>query len=65
MILDKRLLILPEYQIKKYQQIYKKQFGKETSREEAIKQGTALMKLAEIMLEKYLKNKRKTSKDRV
>ena len=42
--------MLTEDQIKEFQQIYKNQFNKEISKEEALEQGTKLMTLMKIWL---------------
>ena len=53
--------MLTEGQIKEFQQIYKNQFNKEISKEEAIRQGTGLIALAKIIAEQYMKDKEKAS----
>lgn len=41
--------MLSDEQIKKYQALYKKRFGKEVSREEAYRQGINLIRLVELV----------------
>ena len=48
--------MLTEDQIKEFQQIYKNQFGKEISSEEALRQGTKLITLMKILVEQNIKN---------
>ena len=48
--------MLSEDDIKKYQQIYKKQYGSEITKEEALKQGTGLVTLARIVAKQYMKD---------
>ena len=47
--------MLTEDQIKEFQQIYTNQFNKEISKEEAIKQGTKLLTLMEILVDYQIK----------
>jgi hypothetical protein len=44
--------MLTEDQIKEFQQIYKNQFNKETSKEESLRQGTKLVTLMKIFEDK-------------
>jgi len=46
-----------EDQIKKFQRIYKKEFNKEISKEEALEQGTKLITHMKILIEQNIKNK--------
>jgi len=48
--------MLSENDIKKFQQIYKKQYGKDISKEEALRQGTKLLTLMKVILKQYLKH---------
>lgn len=41
--------MLPDEQIKQFQTLYKKHFGKEISREEAYEQGAKLLRLVELI----------------
>lgn len=41
--------MLSDEQIRKFQILYKKRFGKEISREEALEQGTKLFRLVELV----------------
>ncbi len=41
--------MLSDEQIKKFQMLYKKRFGREISREEALEQGTKLLRLVELV----------------
>lgn len=52
--------MLTEDQIKEFQQIYKNQFNKEISKEEAFGQGTKLVTLIQILVEQYIKDKGKS-----
>lgn len=47
---------LSEKQIEEYQRIYKKTFGKDISREEAIEQGLSLIRLVAIIIDDSRKN---------
>ena len=47
--------MLSEKQIKEYQKIYKEQFGKEISKEEALRQGIKLVNLMKVLLENQIK----------
>lgn len=47
--------MLSEDDIKKFQEIYQKEFGKEISKEEALKQGTKLITLMKIVLKQNKK----------
>ena len=53
--------MLTEDQIKEFQQVCKKQFNKEISKEEALEQGTKLITLMKILVEQNIKNKDKSS----
>ena len=53
--------MLTEDQIKEFQQIYKNQFNKEISKEEALEQGTKLLTLMKILVDNYKNNQCKTS----
>jgi len=57
----KSIKMLTENQIKEFQQICKKQFNKEISKEEALRQGTKLITLMKILVEQYIKDKSKSS----
>lgn len=48
---------LTEGQIKEFQQIYKTQFGREISKEEAMEQGAKLISLMKILAEQHIKDK--------
>ena len=48
--------MLKEEDIKEFQQIYKRQFGKEISSKEALEQGTKLVSLMKILLDYQVKN---------
>jgi len=47
--------MLSEKDINKFQEIYKKEFGKEISKEEALEQGTRLITLMKIILKQNMK----------
>jgi len=53
--------MLTEDQIEEFQQIYKNQFNKEISKEEALRQGTKLVTLMKILVEQNIKDKSKSS----
>lgn len=53
--------MLTEAQIKEFQQVYKKQFNKEISSEEALEQGTKLITLMKILAGQYNKDINKSS----
>ena len=55
--------MLTEDQIKEFQQIYKNQFNKEISKEEALRQGTKLITLMKILVDHQIKNQCKTSSE--
>jgi hypothetical protein len=59
--------MLTDEQIRKYQDIYKKRFGKEISKEEALEQGIKLVRLMEIIYKpitkKELKDLQKRKKE--
>jgi hypothetical protein len=54
-------MMLKEDQIKEFQQIYKNQFNKEISKEEALEQVTKLLTLRKILVDSQIKNQCKTS----
>ena len=53
--------MLTEDQIKEFQQIYKNQFNKEISKEEALRQGKKFITLMKILVDYQIKNQCKTS----
>lgn len=50
--------MLTENQIKEYRQIYKEKYNQEISEEEAIEIGKSVRILAEIIVEKYIADKK-------
>jgi len=53
--------MLSENDIKKFQEIYKKEFGKEISKQGALEQGIKLITLMKIVLEQNIKDGVKTN----
>jgi hypothetical protein len=53
--------MLSDEQIIKFQTLYKNRFGKEISREEAIKRGTKLIRLIELIYKPTLKKQDRIS----
>ena len=51
--------MLKEEDIKEFQQIYKKQFGKEISSQDALEEGTKLLSLMKILVDYQVKNQDK------
>jgi len=54
--------MLTENQIKEFQQIYKEKYNQEISEEEAIEIGKSVRILAEIIVEQYIADKKKSLK---
>ena len=57
--------MLTEDQIKEFQQIYKNQFNKEISKEEALRQGTKLITLMKILVDNHINNQCKTQQKEI
>lgn len=49
--------MLSEEDVKKFQEIYKKEFGKEINKKEALEQGTKLVNLMKILLKQNTNGK--------
>jgi hypothetical protein len=58
---QKYSIMLTEDQIEEFQQIYKNQFNKEISKEEALEQGTKLITLMKILVDYQMKNQDKNA----